>query len=210
MTRLELLQKLAHELRKTSASFRMAKHLKARLGRRPIRVDTLLKKTSSQAGQDLRLPVMGGTKLPTSDSKEYSKSLLNKSQRGTEVGPSPTLNSLKPPGPKIKDIVSGVKGTKNLMPKFGEAMSADPLVQYLAKQAMTVEDNEDSAPKGKEVKPVHDESPEASKDAVRSSKSQQSNALSEYFDTSKGIRKKYNDKDHPAEVGVVDRILQKS
>jgi len=198
MERLELVKKVA-------ASLRLAKHVKARIGRRPIRVDTLLKKGSAP-GQDLRLPVMGGTKFPTGDSIEYAKSLLDQSQRSAEVGSAPSINRLKPPGPKIKDIVPGVKGTKNLMPKLGEAM--DPLVQYLAKQAQPVADNEDSVPKGKEVAPVAAEDPTADSKDVSRAKSDQSDALSEYFDAKKGVRKKYEDKDHPVGTGVVDRILK--
>lgn len=114
---------------KSAASSKSSKHMKVRKGRRPIRVETLLKK-SSIPGQDLRMPIMGGTKFPTKDS--LSKSIKRFKSSSSEVGPNPSMSQLSPQGPKIKDQVPTFG--KDVMPKLAEVYREDPLVSYLRKE----------------------------------------------------------------------------
>lgn len=51
-----------------------------------------MRKRSSMAGQDLRTPVLGGTKLPTDDSKGFAQKKLN--QSSAEVGPMPKIGGI--------------------------------------------------------------------------------------------------------------------
>ena len=88
----------------------------------------VLPKTASEAGQDLRLPVMGGTKFPTGDSKVFANKQLRMSS--AEVGPvQPSTR-----GAKLEDVIpqyDPVKKAGDIM----DPMATDPLVQYLKKQA---------------------------------------------------------------------------
>jgi hypothetical protein len=105
---------------------------KLRKGIRPYRVSTFLAKHGSVPGQDLRLPVLGGTKFPTQDSLGLSKKLLSSSQNSAEVGPNPSKKRLQAPGPDVSEIVPNTGG-RNIMPKLAssEEYSTDPLVAYL-------------------------------------------------------------------------------
>ena len=135
------------EYQKSAASregARLMGFVKSRSKIRSHRLHNLLDKlmkTSSEAGQDLRVPVMGGGKFPTGDSKGLATSLLNQGRSATEVGPSPDANQLGKTGPKIKDMVPSYGTTKGDLPDFnkkGSIMSSlmnDPLIQYLKKQA---------------------------------------------------------------------------
>ena len=80
----------------------------------------------SKAGQDLRLPITGGTKFPTEDSKSQASKHLQQSR--AEVGPMPRFNQR-------------TKGETLLTPKFAsvdalmDPVRNDPLVRYLQKEA---------------------------------------------------------------------------
>ena len=122
----------------------------------------LFDKKASQPGQDLRMPVMGGTKFPTSDSTQPASQKLN--QSSAEVGAMPPSMSR---GAKLDDVVAAPK------PKWAstgdpmDPMMDDPLVLFLKKAAdepakepppLTglvegdqLKDNIDSMPLGKEV-----------------------------------------------------------
>lgn len=121
----KIAKRYASDIRKAAASCRASKHTKARQKKRPIRVETLLKK-GSQSGADLRLPLMGGTKFPTQDSLAYSKKLLKKHQDNASFDGS---------SPSIKDTVPNYSSKTDIMPKTGADMSKDPLIRYLQKQA---------------------------------------------------------------------------
>lgn len=105
---------------------------KLRKGIRPYRVSTFLAKHGSLPGQDLRLPVLGGTKFPTQDSLDLPKKLLSTSQNIAEVGPNPSSKKLQATGPKVSDIVPNTGG-RNVMPKLAslDEYSSDPLISYL-------------------------------------------------------------------------------
>lgn len=96
-------------------------------------------KIASLAGQDLRIPVMGGTQFPTQDSLQYSKSLLQKGRNAMEMSSSSNPNQLGKSGPTTKDITPNLGTTKGDLPQFKGAsmdkIANDPLVQYLKKQA---------------------------------------------------------------------------
>jgi hypothetical protein len=124
----KLAKKYADQLRKAAASVKASRHTKARIGKRPIRVDTLLKKHGAESGADLRIPLMGGTKFPTKDSLQYSKKLLNKSMDTSGMGG---------PSKGIKSLVPNYSSKLDIMPKTGADMTIanDPLIQYLRKEA---------------------------------------------------------------------------
>jgi hypothetical protein len=237
-------------VQKQAASKRTAGYQQTRKGRRPIRVANLVKKAKSRyltkkelkewaehirsgkktlpkeaslAGQDLRLPVMGGTKFPTKDSLTGPKSLLTKSMGSAEVGPTPSFGSLSPSGPKIKDIAATVPGAPNLMPKVGSDMTPiekDPLVQYLKKQAAedvpkkvttgeggTLESNEPNMPQQNEAQELASLPPQSTKEWSGKAMREVGSALSEFFDHKTSFRDKNEEKDHPPTAGAVDRIL---
>lgn len=215
-------QKLVERIEKLAASKRVAGYQQTRKGRRPIRVSTLLKKKASLPGQDLRLPVMGGTKFPTKDSLTGPKSLLTKSIGSAEAGPSPSIKQLSPGGPTIKDVAAVPPGAPNLMPKVGSDMSHienDPLVLYLQKQAAediprkvtpekggVLTDNVDDMPTGPEEKERTSEDPHPTEDLHRAGMGYTKSTLSDLFDHT-STKKKCKDKDHAPDTGAVDRIL---
>jgi hypothetical protein len=200
----------AHRI-KAAASKKTAPYQQTRRGKRPIRAHNLLKK-ASQPGQDLRLPVMGGTKFPTADSTGFAKGLLDKSKSNTEAGPNPTMKSLAPTGPKIPDVVPSAPGSINSMPKVGADMSIsnDPLVQYLARQAQekraaVMEDNENVMVDSPKEEEVTSRPPEPPKEVVDKGVGDWKAYLAAAFDK-KTTKKKYDDKDHPK--GGVDKVLR--
>lgn len=172
---------------KTGASKIMARlqgNLKVRKGRRPMRVDTLLKK-ASQPGADLRAPLMGGTKFPTNDSLAQVRATLKEHQ-----------NVAKPK--MVQPTVQPVHGVN--MPKFG-SFGGDPLVQYLKKVAQgskvdsegKLDDNKEDMKTGPVEKERVDHGPEFQRDSKTHSEWRQK--LNELFSNKSGITKKYVDKD---------------
>lgn len=105
---------------------------KMRKGIRPYRVSTFLAKHGSLSGQDLRLPLMGGSRFPTKDSLDVPKKMLSMSQKASEAGPIPTIGKLTSTGPKMEDIIPQTGG-RNIMPKLASLSDydKDPLIQYL-------------------------------------------------------------------------------
>lgn len=150
------------------------------------------KKTASGAGQDLRMPVLGGTRFPTDDSKSFAKQQLKASQKVSEVGPVPSPKQLRPKGPSMK---------------LGAAMSDDPLMQYLKKEAAALEDNISSMPTGKEEKEVASECPMPKGD-LSSQPTRDKSQLNELFDHP-SKEAKYLARMHPATSGNVDKVLKK-
>jgi hypothetical protein len=170
-------------------------------------------KVASMSGQDLRLPITGGMKFPTDDSKGFAKKNLEESQGKAEVGPAPLMAKLKPKGPTVQDVAPKPStSTAGSLPKIGHAMQNDPLIVYLRKQAMQVEDNHDALPQQQSETP---EDPGDGQDPTMSSRQQRVgvNPHQEYlrsiFSNRKGIRQKYTQKDHPATSGQVDKILKR-
>lgn len=240
-------KQIVERIEKAAASKKSVKYQQLRRGRRPIRVENLVKKAepkilttkqlrewagqlrkakgpifkkASLPGQDLRLPVMGGTKFPTGDSLSGAKSLLTKSMGSAEVGPTPKFGRLSPPGPKIHEDAPTVPGAQNLMPKVGSDMNIenDPLVQYLKKQAEdipkkvtteqggTISNNVADMPTGPGEKELTSDPPQPEGEHVDRSQDHTSSKLKELLDHPQS-RKKYVDKDHPPKAGAVDRIL---
>jgi len=184
-------------------------------------------KKASMSGQDLRLPVMGGVKPPTQDSKAFADKQLSMSS--AEVGP--VQPSTK--GAKIEDIVPKYKSaasTKaapyqqtrkgkrpirvhNLVKKAGDLMdpvSSDPLVLYLQKQAQKdgqLEANISDMPKGKEEKEQASECPCPPKELESKVRGLMHAETKSHFDNTEGVRKKHTEKDHTYDPGVVDRVL---
>jgi len=176
---------------KTGASklvARMNGLLKCRKGRRPVRVETLLKK-GSQSGADLRLPVMGGTKFPTGDSLSQAKQTLKEHQ-----------NVAKPK--MVQPTVQPVHGVSN-MPKFSSAFGADPLVQYLKKTAQAskidsagkLDDNEGDMKTAPEEQARVDDCPFESQRGGDKTVSEWRSQLNELFSHKEGITKKHLDKE---------------
>ncbi len=167
-------------------------------------------KTAAMGGQDLRLPVMGGTKFPTDDSKGGPQGLLSKSMSSAEKGPSPTMGQLAPTGPTVPKITGQPQG---VMPKTGGDMTLqnDPLIQYLKKQAGLVgtnsmEDNHDNMPTGPEETELSTAPPQPTKDNEQESMGTWTGYLKAQFDNSKGLAPKYIQKDQPPEPGKVDQL----
>jgi len=172
-----------------------------------------LTKASSVGGQDLRLPITGGMKFPTDDSKGFARKNLEEAQGKAEVGPAPLMAKLKPKGPTIQDIAPKPStSTAGSLPKIGHAMQNDPLIQYLRKQAMKVEDNHDAVPQLQSESP---EDPGDGQDPMPSTEQERLgvNPHQEYlrkmFSTRKGFQQKYEQKEHPATAGQVDKILKR-
>lgn len=150
------------------------------------------RKTASEAGQDLRLPVMGGTKFPTLDSKSVPMQRLRTSQKAAEVGPVPSQKKLAPKGPSLK---------------LGAVMSDDPLIQYLKKRAAALEDNLEDMPTGPPEEAVADGCP-APKGELRSQPARDKSMLGGLFDHP-SKEAKYLARMHPATSGRVDRVLKR-
>lgn len=83
-----------------------------------------MRKKSSMAGQDLRTPVLGGTKLPTDDSKGFAQKKLN--QSSAEVGPMPKFGELMDPI-KTDPLVVWLKHAKQFEPKLETSPEAEEL-----------------------------------------------------------------------------------
>ena len=149
------------------------------------------RKTASSAGQDLRMPILGGTRFPTDDSKSFAKKQLKASQKVSEVGPTPSPKQLRPKGPSLK---------------LGAAMSDDPLIQYL-KEAAVLEDNLTDMPTGKEEVEVASECPMPKGD-LHSQPARDKSQLGELFDNP-SKEAKYLARMHPPTSGSVDRVLKR-
>ena len=150
------------------------------------------RKTASGAGQDLRLPILGGTKFPTMDSKSLPMQRLRSSQKAAEVGPVPSQKKLAPKGPSMK---------------LGAAMSDDPLIQYLRKEAAALEDNLSDMPTGQDEKGVTSECPMPKGD-LHCQPAKDKSQLGELFDHP-SKEAKYLARMHPATSGNVDRVLKR-
>lgn len=173
-------------------------------------------KTASLAGQDLRSPFMGGSKMPTYDSKSFAEKNLDMSKGKAEVGPAPLMSKLKPKGPTVQDVTARVSSSPaGSLPKIGYVMHNDPLIKFLkkeaaAKEAMVLEDNEDNTPRDKNwPDEMTTQDPTDSTFADDKGPSDLQAYLNEKFDTSKGMRRKYFDKDYKAVAGMVDKVLKK-
>jgi hypothetical protein len=168
---------------------------------------------ASDSGQDLRLPVMGGTKFPTHDSVNSASRRLN--QSSAEVGPQPQPTySMTGKMKKVKIAASG-----DIM----DPMMDDPLVQYLKKTAKDeakeqppltglvegseLKDNLSDMPRGTEEFEQASQSPDPTKRMIPETPC---TLMRELFTNAQTMRKKLYEKDHPFEgfdQGVVDRIL---
>jgi hypothetical protein len=179
-------------------------------------LDAVLKdieKKSSDPGQDLRTPMAGGTKFPTNDSKDFSKKQLSLSQDKAEVGPAPLTAKLKPKGPTIQDITPRISSsTVGSLPKIGQAMLNDPLIQYLRKTAMELETDEDKKPQPEveEIKaaPVTHEDPGPPAEAEKKGTNPHREYLKRIFSAKTGFRPKYEEKNQSPTQGT-DKILQR-
>lgn len=217
--------KIVERFEKAGASCKSSNHLKARKGRRPIRVDTLLKKKeSSQSGADLRSPLMGGTKFPTQDSgiSDAEKKLKKRQNIGVPQDPKSV---------GLKDLVPRYSVDSMPQMKVGSDMNIadDPLIQYLKKQASNdqvitgdwpkgdrklekgelVDTASHATPTGKSETPKVDGDPTVTKEMCSSGLSEAKSTLSENFDNKGGFRQKGKDKDHPHKAGTVDRIAKR-
>ena len=168
-------------------------------------------KKASQPGQDLRLPVMGGTKFPTQDSVDAASKKLQ--QSSAEVGPQPAPTY-------------SMMGKKAALGDAMDPMIDDPLVQYLEKiskdeakeqppltglvEGSKLDDNLPNMPLGKEENEMASLPSCPTLRMRRDSKTDVREATDELFSNSQATRKKFDDKDHTFEgfdQGVVDRIL---
>ena len=150
-------------------------------------------KIASLAGQDLRAPLAGGTKMPTDDSKGPAENLLERSQTSAEVGPSPSLGQLNPRGPSIQDLAVKMPSTKGSLPKLGsqemnlkDKIANDPLVRYLQKEGMQLEVNLDEMPKGQEEEELSAAPPQVPKEFAARALHQQDDLLAKLFGVYKG------------------------
>lgn len=166
---------------------------------------------ASQAGQDLRLPVMGGTKFPTGDSLSAANKRL--SQSSAEVGPQPA-----PTYSMMGKMKKAVRGDSM------DPMTDDPLVLFLKKAAVE-EDSKDPPPltglvEGSSLKDNLPDMPRGKEEVEQVSKPPGPTAkmipktpcdyVKEHFSNAQTMRKKLYEKDHPFEdfdQGVVDRVL---
>lgn len=184
-----------------------------------------LRKEASDAGQDLRTPIMGGTKFPTNDSKAYARKQFQMSN--AEVGPVQPSNK----GAKIEDLVPKFKTSAckkmapyqqtrkgrrpirahNLVKKADDYMDpilTDPLVRHLKKVAAEgpVDDNLTNMPIAGREPELASDCPCPTKDM--DSKGDASKKETEsHFDNSGAVEDKFRDKDHPYAEGVVNRVL---
>jgi len=182
---------------------------KLRSKTRPFRASTLLDKSSSQSGADLRVPLMGGTKFPTNDSGiSEAQEKLKKHQ---SVG-DPKMERMS-----VKSITPSFQ-TADVMPKTGGAMiKEDPLIQYLRKtagapsipstvkteKAGVLPDNKEDMVTAKGVSELSTEPADDPKDNT----SDWRNYLAETLGQKEGITTKHREKDHPYKAGVVDKAL---
>lgn len=166
-------------------------------------------KEASVGGQDLRLPVMGGTKFPTADSTGSAQKKLQ--QSSAEVGPQPS---------PTYSMMGKMKRAGDDM----DPMMDDPLVQYLKGLEMEtirglsamglphgeLDDNLSDMPLGKEEHELASKCPRPTPQMKSEGKSETKSAVGELFEHAHAARKKFDDKDHPFEgfdQGVVDRVL---
>lgn len=187
----------------------LSKYHKSRKGRRPIRADNLLKKkTSSEAGQDLRLPITGGTKFPTADSKSLPTKLLNQSKSSAEVGPAPTYRQLSPTGPSVSQIAGVPKG---VMPKLGADMTLakDPLMQFL-KKAVQVENNQEAFPTATLEAPITSEDSGMPPQIDTAARSEWGRYLAEKFKNKGSFRQKKHIEGDTGAAAALDTIIKKA
>lgn len=170
-------------------------------------------KKASQAGQDLRVPVMGGMKFPTADSTGAAQKKLQQSSAEVGPQPAPTYSMMG----KMKKAAPG---------DDMDPMIDDPLIQYLQKTAKDeakdqppltglvdgseLKDNLSDMPRGEEEREFASEPPGPTPVMESNGKGETKSVAVELFSNSQAMRKKYDDKDHPFEgfdQGVVDRIL---
>lgn len=173
----------------------------------------LFDKKASDPGQDLRLPVMGGTKFPTHDSVGAASKKLQQSSAEVGPQPAPTYSMMG----KMKKAEPG---------DDMDPMMDDPLVQYLKKTAADeakeqppltglvegseLKDNLPDMPLGKEEHELTSMCPCPTPRMESHGKSEVKATTGELFSNSQATRKKFDDKDHAFEgfdKGVVDRIL---
>jgi hypothetical protein len=182
-------------------------------------------KTASDAGQDLRAPILGGTKFPTNDSKAYAKKQFELSS--AEVGPVQPSQR----GAKLQDLVPKFKAAAckkmapyqqsrkgrrpirahNLVKKAGDPMDpimTDPLVQYLKKEAAEgkVDDNLSDLPVGSPEPELASDYPCPPKEMADKSDASVKDTQA-LFDNTGAVEDKFLKKEHPYAEGVVDRIL---
>jgi len=196
-------------LDKIAASYHMSRHIKSRDGRRPIRVDTLLKnekrreievpveKKAADSGVDLRTPLMGGVKFPTDASLAFSRQQLKSSQETSE----PRV----PRGAKIKDMIPSYKQAG--MPKVGSAMNVenDPLIQYLQKCSEQLENNLDAMPRSEEEDSRARERPTPEPHEIKDNEEVQRGYMRGQLVHGGAMRAK--DTSYPYDEGVLNRIL---
>lgn len=172
----------------------------------------LFDKKASEPGQDLRLPVMGGTKFPTQDSIKPAKKQLQRSS--AEVGPQPA------PTYSMMGRMKKVAALGDDM----DPMNDDPLVLFL-KRAKVEEDAKEQPPltdllEGSALKTNLPNMPLGIEDYEQASLPPEPTKrmipetpctlIKGDFDNAQTMRKKLYEKDHPFEgfdQGVVDRIL---
>lgn len=179
----------------------------------------------STAGQDLRMPALGGTKFPTGDSVTPAKQKFQKSV--AEVGPLPVSS---PRGATLDDSVAAPK-PRQKWASIGENMDpmlTDPLVLYLKKTAAEastppltklvdaqgiLQDNKENLPAnttpgGTELT---SQCPKPTPHMVEEGVTKETKVPLDYlFDNKEERRKKYTEKDKPFvgfDQGVVDRVL---
>jgi len=105
----------------------------------------ILEKVASMTGRDNRTPFVGGTQMPTLDSKSVSNQIDTSSKSRAEMGPSPSFNALeKTQHSTIHDQAVKMPSSVGSLPKLGSDMrriEEDPLVRYLKKHAEQLEVN---------------------------------------------------------------------
>lgn len=154
-------------------------------------------KAASSPGQDLRMPLTGGTKMPTDDSKTFANKLLSQSKSSAEVGPVASAKKLPGSSVRVRDFI----------PKFGADMS-DPLIDYLKKQAAEkkLEDNEKDQRKGEavaETKPQVELTSDDSDHEFEGGVSQYHSAVKKLFTNAEARTAKHTGKDFPSGVQKV-------
>lgn len=191
-------------------------------GSMPIATEELMRrlpdKTASAPGQDLRLPITGGMKFPTDDSKSFAKKNLEEAQGKAEVGPAPLMEKLKPKGPTVQDIAAKPSNsTAGSLPKIGSVMLHDPLIKFLRedhlkKVAAQVENNlKDSvkdAPQEKKEDPGDGQDPTPPPKLETEGVNPHRQYLEKIFSNKSGIRKRYDQREAPATPGQVDKVLK--
>jgi hypothetical protein len=154
------------------------------------RLQRVIEKVASLAGQDLRTPFTGmNTNFPTADSTAFAANSLNQSKAVASPKPfkTPTIQSQAP--------TTGKAGT---LPKIGAAMNEytqDPLVQYLRKQAAKLEDNETDMETGQEEMSLKREDPEPCPGTVTDALNAHKKYLKDLFDHHAIAEPKYTEKE---------------